>query len=305
MCRVSFLILLCVVDAAIAACITDRNEDGFSDRLKCSNVTLNTVLLFGGPVVSDIMIFQSRIENIPDRSFVRYSKNLISLNVNDCGVKEISDYAFDRLGKLKKLGLPYNYITSVRDRWFVGLTSLEQLDLSYNLIASIEPTVFEKLRGLKWLDVRENRLTCLKPDQLIPMAGLAKLRFSGNPLTFRCRGTLTLWLHDLGISYKTEQRGEENWLDDILWLCGADDVRIADSEALMQECVVLNLFNQLRTGLTTAESFPLSVPQECVHARNELTACIAADRKTGREVVTNGHVVRKLLRHLRESKSDV
>lgn len=116
---------------------------------------------------------------------------------------------------------------------------------------------------------------------------------------------LTLWLHDLGISYKSEQRGEENWLDSILWLCAADDVRIADSDVLMKECVVLNLFNQLRTGLTTAESFPLSVPQECVYARNELTMCIAADRRSGREVVTNGHVVRKLLKQLTESKSVV
>ncbi|TGZ37736.1 uncharacterized protein [Temnothorax longispinosus] len=308
MCRVSLFVLVCVsvfVDNAIAACTTSRNENGFGERLKCSNVTLNTVQVFGGLDVSDIMIFQSRIENIPDRSFLRYSKDLISLSMHDCGIKEISGHAFGSLKKLKKLSLPYNYIASVRDQWFVNLTSLEQLDLSYNLITSIEPTVFEKLRGLKWLDVRENRLTCLEPAQLVPMAGLEKLRFSGNPLTFRCRSTLTLWLRDLGINYKIEQRGEENWLDDILWLCAADDVKIAESEVFMKECVVLNLFNQLRTGLTTAESFPLSIPQECTYARNELTQCIAADRRHGREVVTNGHVVRKLLRQLRESKSAV
>lgn len=109
----------------------------------------------------------------------------------------------------------------------------------------------------------------------------------------------------MGINYKAEQRGEENWLDSILWLCATDDVKIADSEVFLKECVVLNLFNQLRTGLTTAESFPLSIPQECIYARNELTKCVAADRRHGREVVTNGHVVRKLLRHLRESKSIV
>lgn len=305
MCRVSFLILICVIDAAISECITDRTEEGFGNRLKCSNVTLSAALLFGGPVVSDVMIFQSGIESIPDRSFIRYYNSLVSLNIHDCGVKEIFDHAFDSLKKLRKLGLPYNYITSVREQWFVDLTSLEQLDLSYNLIASIEPTVFEKLRGLKWLDVRENRLTCLDPTQLAPMAGLEKLRFSGNPLTFRCRGTLTLWSRDLGVSYKTEQRGEENWLDGVLWLCAGDDVKIAESEVFMRECVILSLFNQLRTGLTTAESFPLTVPQECTYARNELTSCLAADRRSGREVVTNGQFVRKLLRQLRESKSAV
>jgi len=116
---------------------------------------------------------------------------------------------------------------------------------------------------------------------------------------------LTLWLQDLGISYKTDQRGEENWLDSILWLCAVDDVKVADSEVFMKECVVLNLFNQLRTGLTTAESFPLSIPEECTYVRNELTKCIATDHRHAREVVTNGHVVRKLLRHLQESKSIV
>ncbi|XP_011701451.1 PREDICTED: leucine-rich repeat-containing protein 26-like [Wasmannia auropunctata] len=307
-CRDSLLVLACAsvfVDAAIAACTSSRYEDGIGKRLKCSNVTLTIALTFGGPDVDDVMIFQSRIESIPDRSFMRYSQNLVSLSMHDCGIKEISGHAFDSLRKLRKLNLPYNNITSVRDQWFVDLSSLQQLDLSYNLIASIEPTVFGKLHDLKWLDVRENRLTCLEPTQLAPMAGLEKLRFSGNPLTFRCRGTLTLWLRDLGISYKTDQRGEENWLDSILWLCAADDVKVADSEVFMKECVILNLFNQLRTGLTTAESFPLSIPQGCVHARNELTKCVAEDRKHGREVVTNGHVVRKLLRQLQESKSSV
>lgn len=107
------------------------------------------------------------------------------------------------------------------------------------------------------------------------------------------------------MSYKTEQRGEENWLDGVLWLCAGDDVKIAESEVFMRECVILSLFNQLRTGLTTAESFPLTVPQECTYARNELTSCLAADRRSGREVVTNGQFVRKLLRQLRESKSAV
>lgn len=116
---------------------------------------------------------------------------------------------------------------------------------------------------------------------------------------------MTLWLRDLGINYDVERRGEENWLDSILWLCAADDGRIADSEVLMKECVILNLFNQLRTGLTTSVSFPLTVSEECKSARNELTKCVAADGKSRGKAVTNGHVVRKLLRQLEESKSVV
>lgn len=112
---------------------------------------------------------------------------------------------------------------------------------------------------------------------------------------------LTLWLHDLGITYKTEERDEDNWLDSLLWLCAADDDKVADSEVLMKECVIFGLFDQLRSGLTTAQSYPLAVPQYCVDARIELTRCVAG-RRNPKDVVTNGHVVRQLLRQLEESK---
>ncbi|XP_029673326.1 chondroadherin-like [Formica exsecta] len=307
--HILLLVLACILaftDIAIASCFANKYENGSHERVICSNLTnLNIAINYGGTLVDDMMIFQSQIDNIPDQSFLRYSKSLVSLNMRDCGIREISGYAFDGLKYMKKLGLSYNNITSVKDQWFVGLIFLEQLDLSYNNIVSIESTVFETLRGLKRLDVRKNRLTCLEPAQLAPMAGIERFHFSGNPFTFRCRGTLTLWLQDLGINYKTEQRGDEDWLDSILWLCAADDGKVADSEVLMKECVILNLFNQLRTGLTTAESFPLSIPQECIYARNELTKCVTTDRRRGREVITNGHVMRKLLRQLMESKSTV
>lgn len=161
----------------------------------CSNQTNLNITVNHGSLVDDMMIFQSQIENIPDRSFLKYGKSLISLNMHDCGIGEISGYAFDGLTYLKKLGLSYNNITSVKDQWFVDLMSLEQLDLSHNHIVSIESTVFEKLRGLKRLDVSENRLTCLEPAQLVPMTGIEKFRFSGNPFTFRCRGTVSSFSH--------------------------------------------------------------------------------------------------------------
>jgi leucine-rich repeat-containing G protein-coupled receptor 5 len=158
--------------------------------MKCFNATLRDITSDGGPNLNELMIFQSRIENIPDRLFPSYSAGLISLSMHDCGIREVSDYAFNALSHLRKLSLAYNNITSVRVRWFAELLSLRQLDLSYNLIASIEPAVFEKLRGLQRLDVRGNRLMCLESAQLVPMAGLEKLHFSGNPLSFRCRGTV-------------------------------------------------------------------------------------------------------------------
>lgn len=173
--------------------------------MRCNNVTLSTAMNAGGPNVSAIMIFQSRIERIPDWSFLEYGKSLTALNMHDCGVAEISGNAFVGLTYLRKLGLPYNNVTRVREQWFADLISLEQLDLSYNLVASIEPTAFGKLRGLKRLDVRGNRLTCLEPSQLAPMAGLEKLRFSENPLTFRCRGTVSRYVPPLSLSRGNEK----------------------------------------------------------------------------------------------------
>lgn len=159
----------------------------------CSNLTnLNTALIYDGPNVRNMMIYQSRIEYISDRSFLRYAKSLVSLNMRDCGIREISGHAFDGLTHMTKLSLSDNNITSVKDQWFVELVSLEQLDLSYNQIASIDFAVFENLRGIKRLDIRENRLTCLEPAQLVPMASITRFHLSGNPLTFRCRGRVSV-----------------------------------------------------------------------------------------------------------------
>ncbi|KAL0119684.1 hypothetical protein PUN28_007847 [Cardiocondyla obscurior] len=212
MSRAPFFILVCVsifVDATIATCTVSKNEIEYGERLACSNVTLSTALISGGPLVSNVIIFQSQIRNIPDRSFLKYNRTLVSLNLLNCSIRNISDGAFHGLRTLKKLGLSHNYITSVRDQWFFNLTSLEQLDLSHNLISTIEPTVFEKLQRLKRLDLSENRLTCLEPAQLVPMSGLEKLLFSGNPLTFRCRGTVSILQLSLNKKRKKKEKKKQ------------------------------------------------------------------------------------------------
>lgn len=96
------------------------------------------------------------------------------------------------------------------------------------------------------------------------------------------------------MNYKTEQSKKEEWLDKLLWLCAMDDASVVKSEDSMKECVILNLFNQLRTGLSTAQSYPL--PVDCPVESNFLTACL----DTG---ATNGKVIKNLLLYIHKTMS--
>ncbi|KOC69046.1 Leucine-rich repeat-containing protein 26 [Habropoda laboriosa] len=294
---VSLLCILKCIGVVLAICTVNRHAGGSGNRLQCSNVTLQTISNQTTDV-SAIMILNSNIKYIPDRAFVKFARYLQSLNVHNCNVIDVHSEAFVGLSSVKKLSLPNNNISLVKEDWFKDLVYLEQLDLSFNRIAKLEPVVFSRTPLLKHLDIRENRLTCLDPS-ILP-GGISKVYFYGNPLTFKCRGKLTLWMRDHGVSCRTEMSEKEAWLDKPLWHCAISDANIAKSEALLKECVILNLFNQLRTGLTTAESYPLDA--KCADMRNRLTNCIAVEANMSRNL-TNGNVTKMLLLYLRQNKS--
>ncbi|OAD62390.1 Leucine-rich repeat-containing protein 26, partial [Eufriesea mexicana] len=220
--------------------------------------------------------------------------------IHDCHINDIHPGAFRGLVSLKKLSLPNNNITQVRGEWFKDLVHLEQLDLSFNQIGIIAPPGFSRMILLKRLDIRENRLSCVHPVTL--PGGIDKLYFVGNPLSFNCRRQLTLWMRDHGVSYKNELSEKEAWLDKLLWLCAIGDASVANSEVLMKECVILNLFNQLRTGLETAESYPLAV--DCAAARDDLTDCIIEQAQKFK-LLTNGNVIKELLLYIHQAMSNV
>ncbi|KAK1116816.1 hypothetical protein K0M31_020517 [Melipona bicolor] len=300
--RTSFsVILLCILKSigfVLAICTVGKHEGGPADRLQCSNVTLQTISN-QTTNVSALMVFNSNLRYITQRAFAKYARHLHSLNIYNCHVYDIHADAFDALSSLKKLSLPSNNITQVKEAWFKDLVYLEQLDLSFNQVEKIEPAVFDRLPLLKRFDIRENRLTCLDPLAL--PGGIDKLYFFGNPLTFKCRGKLTLWMRDHGVSYKTEENEKQAWLDKLLWLCAIGDANVAKSEVLMKECVILNLFNQLRTGLSTAESYPLTM--DCATERDRLTNCIITEAQAFPSI-TNGNVIKKLLFYIRQEKSN-
>lgn len=113
---------------------------------------------------------------------------------------------------------------------------------------------------------------------------------------------LTLWVRDHGVRHKSEMSEKEGWLDKLLWLCAIGDASVGKSEVLMKECVILNLFNQLRTGLSTAESYPIAM--DCPSERNSLTNCIIAEARQF-QALTNGNAIKKLLLYLHQTKSAI
>ncbi|XP_043667582.1 chondroadherin-like [Vespula pensylvanica] len=301
-----FLVLFSIFNLmamALGKCTVNNYEEGFGNRVKCSNVSLEEALDQGNNVISAILIFQSDIRQLPKDTFSRYAKTLVALNLQNCNIKDIDDDAFRGLTYLQKLTLSSNNISQVKDRWFQELMSLQQLDFSYNQITTIQSLAFERLSNLRRLDISENRLGCLESNVLQPLRALDKLRFEGNPLTFQCRAKLTLWLKDHGVNYKIDPRGPEFWLDNVLWLCAVDDsIPLGDKNEQMVECVILNLFNQLRTVWTLPVSS--SIPQQCSGSRKDLTKCLMTNgHKSLTNSATNGAFIKNLLLQLRESKS--
>lgn len=293
------LCILKCIGFALTICIVNKHEEGNGelrvDRLQCSNVTLQTVFNETTDSVRSILIFNSNLRYIPERAFARYAKHLQSLNMHHCRINDIHLEGFGSLVNLRKLGLPNNNITRVREAWFKDLVYLEQLDLSFNKIDIIEPVIFDKMPLLKRLDVRENRLTCLEASTL--PGGIDKVYFSGNRLSFKCRGKLTLWMRDHGVNYENGESEKEAWLDKLLWLCAIGNTSVAESEILMKECIILNLFNQFRTGLSIEKSN--STTNHCAAERYQLTSCIAAENH---HQLTNGNVIKKLLFYIHQTK---
>lgn len=150
---------------------------------------------------------------------------------------------------------------------------------------------FKEYRNSIRLLIRGHRLHCRETKRTLLNSVYVLIR----------KLQLTLWMRDHGVSYKTEQNEKQAWLDKLLWLCAIGDASTAKSEVLMKECVILNLFNQLRTGLSTAESYPLTV--DCATERDRLTNCIITEAPAFRSI-TNANVIKKLLLYIRQAKSD-
>ena len=112
---------------------------------------------------------------------------------------------------------------------------------------------------------------------------------------------MTLWFNDKGINYLNvdNHSGSEDWLDRVLWRCAEDDYVGTTTETQMRECVLLNLFNQLKLALKTTDSYKSSA-QQCAIERQVFTSCIAS---SGKEIdsITNGEAMSNILRAFRSA----
>ncbi|XP_012283749.1 leucine-rich repeat transmembrane neuronal protein 4 [Orussus abietinus] len=276
-----------------AICSTNKYEKGPRLWLKCSHSSLSEPLETGNSMVSVLSISLSNIPYVPDQAFFKFGSDLLLMSLHSCGIKDIHATAFDGMYRLKKLILSSNNITYVRPEWFSSLTSLEHLDLAYNSISGIDNDVFPRLANLKTLDLGYNHLTCLPTKGLEHLRSINKIRIEGNPMSLTCRAKTTRWLVDKGVNYMSYSEISENWLDEMLWMCGFGEPEVEESEILMKECVLLSLFNQLKSALTTSDSYAFTV-SECVNERNAVASCLLQSGKPGKPI-TNGEAMRKLL----------
>ncbi|XP_031829335.2 uncharacterized protein LOC116425561 [Nomia melanderi] len=298
----SLTVLLCIfecIGVVLAICTVSEHQGDSGRRVQCQNASLHSVLSQPSSNVGTMMILNSMLRQIPERAFDNYSTSLQILNIRKCGIREIHEGAFYGLARLKRLSLSDNDIAAVKEEWFRDTVYLEQLDLSYNKISTLQPIIFSKMLLLKRLDLTENRLACFDYNSL--PGGIDKVYFAGNPLSFLCRGKMTLWMRDHGVSYKSGTDEKETWLDKLLWLCAIDDPAAAESELLIKQCVIMNLFNQLRTGLTTADSYPRYF-SKCVDPGYFLIDCVLKEAEPHR-TDTNANVISNLLLYLRHAKS--
>ncbi|XP_015118335.1 leucine-rich repeat transmembrane neuronal protein 4 [Diachasma alloeum] len=288
-----FCVLKCI-EITHARCSKSQYESGPGYWLKCSNSTIADVSNEQA-VLSAITMLNSNMKYISANSFMKHRGTLIVLNLQNCEIFDVHPLAFSNFPKLKKLSLSHNKLTHLESNWFMDLPNLEQLDVSYNLIRTVQANFFTKMPRLRLLSLAGNQLNCLDLKELAPLGSLAKIRISENPMSFLCRGQLTLWLKDHGINYSNERpNGMESWLDSLLWLCAIEDDVIAKSEEKMRQCVVLGMFNQFRKAIMTLEDYQ-STTNVCVSERKSFLSSLSDFKQPG-ESLTNALAIENMIR---------
>lgn len=89
---------------------------------------------------------------------------------------------FDGLGRLIKLRLSSNMLTTLDSGSFASLKSLKALYLENNQIKVLERNAFKGLQNLNELDLSGNRLVLLKPSDLKGLPKLEVLKLNGNQI---------------------------------------------------------------------------------------------------------------------------
>ena len=116
---------------------------------------------------------------------------LEDLNLNNCGLKNLSDAIFTGLSNLLMLNLGYNDLDYLPSGVFVGLTKLKVLDLSYNRLyhsTSLPTDIFQPLIHLEQLrlfmnDIPHNVNYTYVDNPISKIPSLKQLYITGAPNT--------------------------------------------------------------------------------------------------------------------------
>nr|XP_031830798.1 slit homolog 2 protein-like [Nomia melanderi] len=145
------------------------------------------------------------IEKLLRYSFFRFGNSLRSLDLNDCGIREIESGAFAGLHRLQRLSLVGNQFHLVGADWFRDLVGLQQLILQRNEIEKIEPTaLWHTGNSLRYLDLRSNRLQCIPIEELGELKRLERLDATGNPWLCSCRRNLQSFLTQRNVGFEID-----------------------------------------------------------------------------------------------------
>lgn len=116
---------------------------------------------------TELTIFKENLGEISENLFDGVFARLNIVNMNNCGLTQITRNRFRYATELRQLNLSRNQISALPAAIFEFASNIEVLDLSHNHIAieTIDPDVFENCVSLKELDLSHNRLKSLGADE--------------------------------------------------------------------------------------------------------------------------------------------
>ncbi|KAL1491727.1 hypothetical protein ABEB36_012282 [Hypothenemus hampei] len=145
--------------------------------------------------------------------------NLKILDLSRNNIDSLPSGAFSSLGRLEKLYLQQNSLSTVADRALEGLTGLHILKLSDNRLVNLPPELFGDTRDLHEMYLQNNSINVLAPGLFSELTQLLVLDLSHNELTAEWINAATfsglVRLVVLDISFNRVVRLESNVFRDL------------------------------------------------------------------------------------------